>query len=51
MYKRQPILRRGDVRVVDGPVIVEDYDATTVVPPGWKCSRQDLGGLVLEHTS
>ena len=50
-WQRTPILRRGDVRVVDGPAIVEDYDATTVVPPGWKCSRQDLGGLVLEHTS
>ena len=50
-WRLTPILRRGDVRVVDGPAIVEDYDATTVVPPGWRCSRQASGDLLLEDIS
>lgn len=31
-----------------GPVIIEEYDSTTVVPPGWTVRRQENGFLVLE---
>jgi N-methylhydantoinase A len=30
-----------------GPLIVEDYDATTVVPPGWTARRDSLGNILL----
>jgi N-methylhydantoinase A len=30
-----------------GPLIVEEYDATTIVPPGWKAFRNEWGCLVL----
>lgn len=35
-----PVLGRGDLDHVPrpGPLIVEEYDATTVVPPGWGAS-------------
>ena len=29
-----------------GPVIVEEYDATTVVPPGWSIRREGLNLLI-----
>jgi N-methylhydantoinase A len=30
-----------------GPLIVEEYDATTVVPPGWTARRDSLGNILL----
>ena len=37
-----PVLDRGDLdrSPRSGPRIVEEYDATTIVPPGWD-ARQD----------
>jgi N-methylhydantoinase A len=45
-----PVLGRADVPVVPlaGPAIVEEYDATTVVPPGWTIRRGELDTLLLE---
>jgi N-methylhydantoinase A len=31
-----------------GPLIVEEYDATTVVPPGWTACRDSLGNILLK---
>ena len=31
-----------------GPLIVEAYDTTVVVPPGWRGSADSLGNLLLE---
>ena len=31
-----------------GPAVVEDYDSTTLVPPGWRYRRDDLGNLHLK---
>jgi N-methylhydantoinase A len=31
----------------DGPAIVEEYDSTTVVPPGWRASLDPLKNIVL----
>ena len=49
-WRNVPVLRRGDLgrRPMSGPLIVEDYDATTVVPPGWRCAREADGALLLE---
>jgi len=32
-----------------GPAIVEQFDATTVVPPGWRASLDCYGNLILER--
>jgi len=34
---------------VDGPLIVEEYDATTVVPPNWRAFRDGWGNVILEQ--
>lgn len=34
----------------DGPMIIEEYDSTTVVPPGWKASLDPLKNVVLEQS-
>ncbi len=31
-----------------GPCIVEEYDATCVVPPGWQASLDRSGNIVVE---
>ena len=43
-----PILRRSEISTTNtaGPIIVEDYDSTTVVPPGCRV-RRDRGGNLL----
>ena len=33
-----------------GPLIVEDYDATTLVPPGWRAALDGDGSILLEGT-
>ena len=33
-----------------GPAIVEQFDATTVVPPGWRAFVDRHGNLILERT-
>jgi N-methylhydantoinase A len=34
---------------IRGPAIIEEYDSTTVVPLGWKCSQEDHRCLVMER--
>ena len=34
--------------VIDGPAIVEQFDATTVIPPGWGAEVDRRHNLVLE---
>ena len=45
-----PVIGREDVRdaPIAGPLIVEEYDATTLVPSGWTV-RLDRGTLALER--
>jgi N-methylhydantoinase A len=35
-------------RTTGGPLIVEEFDTTVVVPPGWAASLDDLGNIVLD---
>ncbi len=45
MYQRDALA--GDARI-DGPAIIEAYDSTVYVAPGWSCNAEgDL--LVLER--
>lgn len=49
--RRTPVFRRDALRVgwrQDGPAIVCEYSATTVVPPGWRATVERTGGLVME---
>jgi N-methylhydantoinase A len=47
-----PVLQRGNVdsTVRDGPLIIEEYDATTLVPPGWSVRRDDRDNLLIERS-
>jgi 5-oxoprolinase (ATP-hydrolysing) len=46
LYHRED-LRPGDT--VDGPAIIAEANATTVVDPGWRASVNDLGHLLLDR--
>lgn len=37
----------GRIHDLDGPAIIEEYDSTTVIPPGWKLQSVNSGCLVL----
>jgi N-methylhydantoinase A len=42
-----PVLRRSDLSMPrTGPLIVEEYDATCVIPPGAR-ARLDAGGSIV----
>jgi N-methylhydantoinase A len=45
-----PVLGRGDLaaKPLDGPLVVEEYDATTLVPPGWSARLGVASAIVLE---
>ena len=45
-----PLLHRDDLtaRLRKGPFIVEEYDATVVVPPGWKSYLDSIGNIVID---
>ena len=48
-----PVLRREHLPTepVHGPMIVEEYDATVVVPPGCSAARDHLGNIIIEVES
>jgi len=44
-----PVLRRSDLASSRaGPLIVEEYDATCLVPPGARCELDAGGNIVVE---
>jgi N-methylhydantoinase A len=53
-WREVAVLDRGDVArsrrdaAAHGPLIVEEYDATTAVPPGWTIRRDQHENLLLE---
>jgi N-methylhydantoinase A len=46
-----PIISRGSLsdKAMSGPLIIEEYDSTTVVPPGWKASIDQWRDVVLDR--
>ena len=48
-----PVVDRSDVagNPSDGPMIIEEYDSTTVVPPGWRASVDQWRNILLEKGS
>ena len=44
-----PILSRGDLATPrPGPAVIEEYDATCVVPPGTRAGLDASGNIVME---
>ena len=44
-----PVLVRGDLAAPrEGPCIVEEYDATCVVPPGATAALDEHGNIIIE---
>ena len=44
-----PVLTRGDLeKPREGPAIIEEYDATCVVPPGARAALDGSGNIVME---
>ncbi len=39
-----------DSRWTAGPLIVEEYDSTTIVPPGWRASLDPMSNITIERT-
>jgi N-methylhydantoinase A len=35
-------------RTIRGPIVLEEFDTTVVVPPGWAASLDGLGNIVLD---
>jgi len=45
-----PVLRRADLaKAKAGPLIVEEYDATCVVPPGWTAQLDASGNIAVSR--
>ena len=48
-WMKTPVLRRADLKKAhSGPCIVEEYDATCVVPPGTTAGLDDFGNIVID---
>jgi len=30
-----------------GPAVIEQYESTTILPPGWHCRLDEFGNLIL----
>ena len=44
-----PILTRGDLATPrEGPAVIEEYDATCVVPPSARARLDDYGNILME---
>ncbi len=48
-----PVVDRSalDDKPTEGPIIVEEYDSTTVVPPGWKASLDEVKNIVMVRSN
>jgi N-methylhydantoinase A len=51
-FVRTPVVDRQTIgrRKVTGPAIITEYSATTVLHPGWRCSADARGNLLLESS-
>jgi N-methylhydantoinase A len=48
-WRETPILARGDLeKSIDGPAIIEEYDATVVIPPMARADLDTYGNIVIE---
>lgn len=48
-----PVYKRDQLstgKSLDGPAVIEQYDSTTIVSPGWSASQDKYGNLLLERS-
>ncbi|HVT92537.1 MAG TPA: hydantoinase/oxoprolinase family protein [Bryobacteraceae bacterium] len=52
-WRRVRVYARSQVSraIADGPALVADYGATTLIPPGWQFHQDDHGMLIIRRTS
>jgi N-methylhydantoinase A len=50
-WRETPVMARQALtgRSCDGPLIIEEYDATTVIPPGWRASLDAGGNIMIDR--
>ena len=50
-WRETPVIARPMLtsRAAEGPLIIEEYDATTVVPPGWRATLDGSGNVVIDR--
>jgi N-methylhydantoinase A len=49
-WRATPVRRRSDLRTpCEGPCIIEEYDATCVIPPGVRARLDTYGNMILER--
>jgi N-methylhydantoinase A len=49
-----PIYRRDELSsasVLIGPAVIEQYESTTILPPGWCCQLDEFGNLILTNSA
>ena len=51
-WSETPVISRGDLGTSQrtGPLIIEEYDATTVVRPGWAAKLDRWNNIIIERT-
>ena len=51
-WLKTPVIGRDDIGGGSlGPLVVEEYDSTAVVPPGWSASLDFMNNIVLDRAS
>ena len=52
-WSSAPVIDRTSLSAnkTEGPLIVEEYDSTTVVPPGWTATADQWSNIILEKAS
>ena len=50
---KTPVVDRGslDGEGSAGPLVIEEYDSGTLVPPGWEASLDPMKNIILSRTS
>ena len=50
-WSNAPVVDRASLsgQTTSGPLIIEEYDSTTVVPPGWTASVDQWSNIILER--
>ena len=45
-----PVIQRADLSggETQGPLVVEEYDSTTIVPPGWRANLDSMKNIILQ---
>jgi N-methylhydantoinase A len=50
-HHEAPVYERAELTasVIEGPAVIEQFDATTVLPPGWRARLDKFGNIVAER--